>query len=52
MLTQTRFGCPVPAPAPGVAVGPAGQLHCAAPSRGARPNSLRGLRPLRSDKRP
>jgi len=34
------------------AVGPVGRLRCAARSGGPRPNSLRGLRPLRSDKRP
>jgi len=45
----TNPGCAGPAAAPGGAVGPAGRLHCAARVGGARPNSLRGLRPLRSD---
>jgi hypothetical protein len=34
---------------PRVAAGPAGRLHRAARSEGARPNSLRGLRPVRSN---
>jgi len=41
-----------PAGSGDVVVAPAGRLRCAARSAGARPNSLRGRWPLRSDKRP